>query len=79
MGLLCDLVQSSPSRFVLSVCHKGHAESLSHLRPYGLVSASRLETQTRSIALCADLRTRTQSNRTANLESVDKKFIYVPE
>lgn len=67
---------------MLSVCHKGLAESLSHLLPYkeyGLVSASRLETRTRPVPLCADLCTRTQSNRTENSESVDKKFIYAPE
>jgi hypothetical protein len=67
---------------VLSVRHKGHAESLLHLRPYkkyGLVSASLLETHTRSIALGADLCPETQSNRTANLESMVKKFIYAPE
>lgn len=67
---------------MLSVRRKGHAESLLHLRPYKencLVSASVLETHTRSIALGAYLCTEIQSNRTANLESMVKKFIYSPE
>jgi len=68
---------------VISVRHKGHTGSLLlHLRPYkeyGLVSASLLETHARSIPLGADLCTGIQSNRTANLESVDKKLIYAPE
>jgi hypothetical protein len=82
VSLLCDVVQSSPSRSVFSVRHWAHAESLLLLGPYkdyGLVSASLLETQVRSIALCADLCTETQSNRIANLESMDKKLIYAPE
>lgn len=67
---------------MLAVRHKGHADSLLHLRPYkehGLVSASLFETNTCSVSLCADLCTGTQSNRTVNLESGDKKFIYAPE